>query len=263
MADALQEHARYTLRPPALPTDRDATDFFLFDSRKGYCTHFAGALTVLCRSVGIPARIAEGFTVGEQVNERSTFLVRESNAHAWTEVWVPNWGWATLDAVPADERGDNAGDWWMNWADALNGVFTNVQLWLTKHLLFIGLGFALLCVATLGIFHERATLPARRLASLRFARRPIGDKAARQTIDDVYERAAHALQKRFRARTRWETPHEWLQSAQTALRLKNTTSLMRLTDLYVQAQYSSRKLGADESAEAWRALDEISWESEK
>ena len=151
----------------------------------------------------------------------------------------------------------------MQWADAFNGVLTNVQLWLTKNLLFIGLGFALLCLVTLGVYHEHATLPARRLASLRFARRTIGDNAARQTIDEVYGRATHALQKRFRARTAWETPHEWLQAAQTTLRLKNTTPLKRLTHLYVQAQYSSRELGADESAEAWKALDEISWETEK
>lgn len=262
LAVNLQQHAIYTLRPPALPEGRDATDFFLFESRRGYCTHFAGALTVLCRSVGIPARVAEGFTAGDRQGN-GDYLVRESNAHAWTEVWVPNWGWATLDAVPADERGDNAGDWWMSWADAISGVLTNVQAWMMSHLLLLGIVAAGSCLLALGFYHERATLPARRLAALRFARRTVNDKTARRTIDEVYDRASLALQKRFRPRTSWETPHEWLGAAEKNLRLKQPAPLRRLTDLYVQAQYSSRELGADESQEAWRALNDLNWEIEK
>ena len=262
LADALRTRATYTLRPPALPVGIDATEYFLFETRKGYCTHFAGALTVLCRSIGIPARVVAGFTAGEKMHDRNTFLVRESNAHAWTEIWVPNWGWATLDAVPADDRGENAGDWWMNWADAFNSVFNNAQIWLKKHALLLTLGLTMLIVTSLFFYHERATLPARRLASLRFARRKVSDKAARRTIDEVYDRATHALQKRFRPRTTWETPHEWLQTASANLRLKNNAPLLRLTDLYVQAQYSSRDLGIEETEEAWRALHEISWETQ-
>jgi hypothetical protein len=263
LSDALRRHATYTLRPPPAPEDRDATDFFLFESRRGYCTHFASALTVLCRSIGIPARIAEGFTTGERMESNGSFLVRESNAHAWTEAWIEGWGWTTLDAVPSDDRGDNAGDWWVRWADALSGVFENVQLWWSRHLLLICLGLASLCLVTLGFYHERAALPARRLASLRFSRRAITDKTARRTIDEVYERAAHGLQKRFRARTTWETPHEWLHAAETALHFKQTAPLKRLTDLYVQAQYSPRELGAGETEDAWRALHDLSWEVEK
>jgi hypothetical protein len=176
---------------------------------------------------------------------------------------VPNWGWATLDAVPAADRGDNASDWWMSWADAFNSVQQSVLLWVMSHLLFLALIFSTMGLVTLGFYHDRATLPARRLASLRFSRRPISDKAARNTIDEVYDHATSALQKRFRPRTSWETPHEWLHAAELHLRLKNPAPLKRLTDLYVQAQYSSRELGTDESQEAWHALHELSWETEK
>ncbi|MDF2441158.1 MAG: hypothetical protein JWN98_2142, partial [Abditibacteriota bacterium] len=58
----IQANAAYTLRPPAVPEGRDATDFFLFESRRGYCTYFAGAFTTACRAAGIPARIVSGFT---------------------------------------------------------------------------------------------------------------------------------------------------------------------------------------------------------
>jgi transglutaminase-like putative cysteine protease len=262
LAEVLRKHAAYTLRPPALPQGRDATDYFLFESRKGYCTYFAGALAVLCRSVGIPARVASGFTLGERQQESYSYLVRESNAHAWTEVWVPNWGWATLDATPADERGDNAGDWWTGWADAFGSVLEGAKVWLIRHITLIGALLIALGLSGFVFYHERTTLPARRLASLRFKRR-VSDKAARREVDEVYERAVHLLQKRFRARASWETPHEWLQSATATLRLKNPAPLQHLTDLYVQAQYSAHELGADESHTAWRALNEISWETEK
>jgi transglutaminase-like putative cysteine protease len=262
LAHALQARAAYTLRPPALPEDRDATDFFLFDSRRGYCTYFAGALAVMCRTAGIPARVVSGFTVGDRRPNSFTYLVREANAHAWTEVWVPNWGWATVDATPPAERGDNAADWWTNWADALTTTLDSVRAWFVAQsrtllvILIISVGLGLL------LLRERATLPTRRLTALRLKRR-VSDTAARRTIDEVYERAAHALEKRFRARTAWETPHEWLDAALSCVPLKQPAPLQRLTTLYVQALYSPRELGADESADAWRAFSELSWEIDK
>lgn len=262
LARALQRGATYTLRPPALPPGRDATDFFLFESRRGYCTYFAGALTVLCRASGIPARVVEGFTAGERRGSSFSYLVRESNAHAWTEIWVPGWGWATVDATPPAERGDNAADWWTQWADALTSVMDGAKLWIARHRMMIIIMLSAVLMMGVVFFHERATLPARRLAALRLTRRRVSDRTARLTIDEVYERAAHTLQKRFRARTSWETPHEWLNAAQAALHLRDTAPLHRLTDLYVQAHYSPRELGAEESQDAWRALSRISWESE-
>ena len=62
--------------------------------------------------------------------------------------------------------------------------------------------------------------------------------------EGIYERMAHALEKRFRPRPSWETPHEWLEAAQAALHLRHPAPLRRLTDLFVQARYSPRPLGS-------------------
>src|SRR5690606_17639523 len=77
---------RYTLRPPLL--DQDPVDGFLFDTRAGFCEHFASAFVVLMRAVGIPARVVTGYQGGERNEHDDYWIVRQSDAHAWTEVWL-------------------------------------------------------------------------------------------------------------------------------------------------------------------------------
>jgi transglutaminase-like putative cysteine protease len=81
--------------------DRDLVDFFLFDEehgRIGYCEYFATAMTMMARSLGLPARLAVGFAPGERGPE-GAFEVRERNAHAWTEIYFPGYGWQIFEAT--------------------------------------------------------------------------------------------------------------------------------------------------------------------
>ncbi len=94
----------YTLEPGYL--GRDSVDQFLFDTRQGYCEHFASATTFVLRSAGIPARVVTGYQGGEW-NEYERYLqVRQYDAHAWVEYWLPGRGWQRLDptAAVAPER---------------------------------------------------------------------------------------------------------------------------------------------------------------
>jgi protein-glutamine gamma-glutamyltransferase len=85
----------YTLRPPLLTGD--LIDGFLFDTRQGFCEHYAAAFTILMRAAGIPARVVTGYQGGE-VNPIGNYLiVRQRDAHAWTEVWLENEGWVRVD----------------------------------------------------------------------------------------------------------------------------------------------------------------------
>jgi transglutaminase-like putative cysteine protease len=80
---------------------QDLVDFFLFDpaaNRTGYCEYYASAMTLMARSLGLPARVATGFAPGERQDDGS-FLVRESNAHAWTEIYFPGYGWQIFEAT--------------------------------------------------------------------------------------------------------------------------------------------------------------------
>nr|WP_232429514.1 DUF3488 and transglutaminase-like domain-containing protein [Noviherbaspirillum autotrophicum] len=94
---------RYTLEPP--PLGRHAVDEFLFSTRAGFCEHYSGAFVVLMRASGIPARVVTGYQGGE-INPADGFLtVRQSDAHAWAEVWLDRRGWVRVDPTAAVSPG--------------------------------------------------------------------------------------------------------------------------------------------------------------
>ena len=84
----------------------DAIDDFLFRTRVGFCGHYASAFVVLMRAAGVPARVVTGYLGGEWIPYGGYLLVRQSEAHAWAEVWLEGRGWTRLDptAVVAPER---------------------------------------------------------------------------------------------------------------------------------------------------------------
>jgi transglutaminase-like putative cysteine protease len=98
---------RYSLFPP-LAVGPHATDEFLFDSRVGFCEHYAGAFVILMRAAGVPARVVTGYQGGEINPVDGYFTVRQSDAHAWAEVWLGEAGWVRVDptaaAIPARTR---------------------------------------------------------------------------------------------------------------------------------------------------------------
>lgn len=99
-----QDRFRYTLNPPLLT--RDTVDEFVFDTQAGFCEHYASAFTVMMRMAGIPARVVTGYQGGWYSDIGSYLLVRQSDAHAWSEVWLRGTGWTRIDptAAVAPER---------------------------------------------------------------------------------------------------------------------------------------------------------------
>ncbi|MDR0442794.1 MAG: hypothetical protein LBH44_05240 [Treponema sp.] len=87
---------RYSLKPGIAP-DGDQLGWFLFNSKKGYCSYYAFAMTLLLRSLGIPARVAAGFFVDPDTNTFDYYPVRSDMAHAWVEVAFPRYGWIEYD----------------------------------------------------------------------------------------------------------------------------------------------------------------------
>jgi transglutaminase-like putative cysteine protease len=86
----------YTLTPPPLDGS-DPVDEFLFDTKRGFCEHYASAFAVLMRAAGIPARIVTGYQGGEFNPLGDYLIVRQSDAHAWVEVWLRHSGWVRVD----------------------------------------------------------------------------------------------------------------------------------------------------------------------
>lgn len=94
-----EEEFFYTLKPPVL--GNNVVDEFLFGSRRGFCEHYASSFALLMRAAGIPARIVTGYQGGEYNKVGNYLIVRQSDAHAWTEVWIENQGWVRVDPTAA------------------------------------------------------------------------------------------------------------------------------------------------------------------
>ena len=89
----------YTLTPP--PLGSQPVDEFLFATREGFCEHYASAFAVMMRAAGLPARVVTGYQGGELNALGKYYIIRQSDAHAWTEVWLGDNGWVRVDPIGA------------------------------------------------------------------------------------------------------------------------------------------------------------------
>ncbi|MDH5487080.1 MAG: DUF3488 and transglutaminase-like domain-containing protein [Gammaproteobacteria bacterium] len=104
IAQAALDHFRrenfvYTLSPPLLGDD--PVDEFLFGTRRGFCEHYAAAFVTLMRAAGIPSRVVVGYLGGELNTAGNYLIVRQSDAHAWAEIWLAERGWVRVDPTGA------------------------------------------------------------------------------------------------------------------------------------------------------------------
>ncbi|MDF2541275.1 MAG: hypothetical protein K0S47_993 [Herbinix sp.] len=128
----LKENTEYSLSPGRLPEGKDFVEYFLYETKRGYCTHFASAATLMLRAMGIPARYVEGYSVGyedadmdnqlpDQTVERITKMniyensirqvkvsVKDSDAHAWVEVYFDGAGWIPVEFTPGSQNFEEA-----------------------------------------------------------------------------------------------------------------------------------------------------------
>jgi transglutaminase-like putative cysteine protease len=100
LTNYLQANFQYSQQLGHVPAGRDPVDWFLFDVKIGYCEQFATAETLMLRSLGIPARLATGYSTGQYDPVLDQAIVREHDAHAWVEVWFADHGWVPVDPSP-------------------------------------------------------------------------------------------------------------------------------------------------------------------
>ena len=122
IAAYLRTHYSYTLDLSGTPPTADPLPYFLFTRRAGHCEYFASAMTVMVRSLGIPARYINGFLPGEYNDVGGDYVIRASDAHSWVEVYFPGYGWITFDPTPPSEEGPK------NWSARLGEYWDWFQL---------------------------------------------------------------------------------------------------------------------------------------
>lgn len=106
----LKTHFGYTLQLPGVRVP-DPLAYFLFQRKKGHCEYFASAMTVMLRTLGIPARVVNGFRGGEYNDLTGSYIVREKDAHSWVEAYFPEFGWVSFDPTPAGNSAPETTAW--------------------------------------------------------------------------------------------------------------------------------------------------------
>jgi len=119
----LKSNYGYTLQLPGQRTP-DQLAYFLFERKKGHCEYFATSMAIMLRTLNIPARVVNGFRGGEYNDVTGNYIVRESDAHSWVEVYFPEFGWVTFDPTPPSPAAV-AGPWsrLALYLDAMEGMW--------------------------------------------------------------------------------------------------------------------------------------------
>ena len=101
LQDYLRRTYAYRLDVPPLPAGHDAVDYFLYEAPGGFCSYYASAMAVMLRTLGVPARVATGYAMGDYDPARGAYRVPGAAAHAWVEVYFPGYGWVEFEPTPA------------------------------------------------------------------------------------------------------------------------------------------------------------------
>jgi hypothetical protein len=106
----LRSNIVYNESIPQPPRNQDPVDWVLFDLKQGYCNYYASAMVVMLRSMGVPARMAAGFSQGTFDPAQNAFVVQERDAHTWVEVYFPGYGWIEFEPTAAQAPLNRADD---------------------------------------------------------------------------------------------------------------------------------------------------------
>ena len=242
----------YSLAVPPIPPDADHVHAFLGDTRRGYCDMFASAMAILCRTAGIPARLATGFAPGDP--DADGFNLRGEDKHAWTEVYFPGAGWAAFDPTSGSRsdgsvptaKGNRSGSW-----------FSRLRFLLGSGWEFV---WPLLAVILLILAYVLKTEVYDRW---RARRAPVGPVAAvgaanRTDLGRQYARMTRALARLGLPRRPSETPDEYAarvapllaaQERELGLPL-SAAPVAALTAAFTQACYGGLAVASREGADA-------------
>jgi hypothetical protein len=162
----LRTNILYDLNAPVPRRSQDAVDVMLFETKRGFCEHFASAEAVLLRALGVPARVATGLAGGEAGSVPGTREFRGDSAHAWVEVYFPGVGWVDSDPTAGAAEASNAGAG--NFVTAfVNQIKTTLQQLTTVPGGRRTLGFVLAGLLVMALLYRR---PQRGIATAPVAR---------------------------------------------------------------------------------------------
>lgn len=262
-------HIPYNDEIEAPPEGQDSVDYFLFEARQGYCSYYASALVVMARSLGIPARPVSGYKCERYRAETGACRVLELDAHAWVEVYFPDYGWIEFEPTPSeplikrpehedetqtkpkeDKTGDHLRDDQMsdlNWGGIdLSSGLASLTRWGSEKgtVYWVGIGMLFLALAGGGtILWWRGREKRRTLNG----------------AERAYASLLHWTGRLGLGRQAYQTPHEHASILAQALP-QGQEPLSRLVDLYVKERFGAGGLSELEQEgvrQAWHRLRPI------
>jgi hypothetical protein len=226
------DNTTYTRDIPPLPEGVDAVDQHLFVDRRGFCEQIATSTAVLLRSVGVPARVADGFVPGEESLLGGEFTVTAKDAHAWVEVWFPGVGWQAFDptaSVPLAGEYDSGA--LRRAADILGRLAPLLAI--------------IAAVAVVGLLSMLAVRASRRAA----------ERRRRSWVTAFVDRLEQAGARRGRPRAGPETPAEY--SAALAGSVLPDSELVQVGAVVTRAAYGASEPSESERRWADEVLDRL------
>jgi len=244
----LQDQCAYSLNAPAVPRGKDAADYFLFESKQGYCDLFATALAVMGRSVGIPTRFVVGYAGGQYDPELGRYVLRESDAHAWVEAYQRTYGWVTVDPAPAGGPSPMS---------PIERAVLSAKAAIRNRPVSSAAGSILIALALLLVI----VIAWRRVRARRFLAPDQNEPQA--VVVRAYARLFRMLARHGQPRRPTQTPLEYLtllekRRTPDQTQLSAATSLIsirKLTQLFLIARYSRHQVTIETAVQAVEELE--------
>ncbi|GAW92178.1 transglutaminase TgpA family protein [Calderihabitans maritimus] len=237
----LKNNFGYSTRVPAPPEGEDFVDHFLFELKRGYCVHFASALAVLSRAVGIPARWVKGFTPG--VLYQGEYRVTTANAHTWVEIYFAGIGWIPFEPTPGYTL--FAGN-----KDASLFSWTEVKERGKKSLGVLLAGYLIIALGR--VFRYRWRQLKRKRAKVIPEKK--GKVSPRGKVFQMYQELLRLLAQKGYSRRSSQTPWEYAREVTGYLEGGGLEEIGRLTDAFVFARYSDEEVSEEQAAGAEKML---------
>ncbi len=267
----LSKNYPYTLTPGNAPRSRDFVDYFLFEGKKGYCTYYASAMTVLLRCVDIPARYVEGYILPPE-RTKGVFQVTTQQAHAWVEVYFDEYGWIpfeptspfvanlyedrTISATMSSEMQDSSYQDYMEMMNKYRDPYASVTYnpvnsAPTKS----GIKTPILILIIVASFLGLILLAICTIASINYFRfynliRRIRKSDPNSGMLTAYEYIIKALKFQGVYISPGETPTQFGERVEKTFDIKsysfNKTSFTKISEFYIKARYSKNNLTTDD-----------------
>ena len=239
----LRETYVYTLAVPPPPAGQDAVDYFLYEAPGGFCSYYASAMAVMLRALGVPARVATGYAMGEYDPSQGAYRVPGAAAHAWVEVYFPGYGWVEFEPTPSRAvftRAPGDSQAAPTPAAAVGGAQPGTQLPAPAWLIVLAIAAALLAAV---VWYQ-----------MRLRDAELGAAAPRQRALRLYRQIRRSLARAGLAAGASVTPDEYLAAARGTLdgRPPLLNAVSDATALFREAAYSAHALSETRARAAER-----------